>query len=76
MTGRTANNTDRRLYAEPVKHPEPDLGRLVDLVLHLVDTQHHAASRPHTRDADVAAGQPIENETARSLANGREPKEQ
>ena len=35
-----ATDTGRRLSAEPVVKPEPDMRRLVALVLHLADTLH------------------------------------
>lgn len=64
MTRRTTADTGRRLYAEPVARPEPDLRRLVELVLHLADAQHHAAAGPHTTDAEAKTGTPTENEAA------------
>lgn len=75
MTRRTTRENGRRLYADPVLRPAPDIRRLVDLVLHLADAQHHAATRPHTDGLAGVTGTPIENETATSLANGSEPKE-
>ena len=75
MTHRTLKAKGRRRFAEPVHRPEPDQSRLVDLVLHLADVQHHAATRPHTGSTKVS-GTPIENDAARSPANGGEPKEQ
>lgn len=63
MTRRSTPDTGRRLYAEPVTRPEPDLRRLVDLVLRLADAQRDAATRPHT-GADARKGAPIENEAA------------
>lgn len=58
-----ATDTGRRLSAEPVAKPEPDMRRLVALVLHLADTLHaediaEAHGEPDTdtvttrRDAD------------------------
>lgn len=65
MTRRTTSDTGRRLYAEPVARPEPDLGRLVELVLHLADAQHHAATQPRATDIDAGATTPTENDQAR-----------
>jgi len=64
MTRRTTGDTGRRLYAEPVVRPEPDLRRLIELVLHLANAQHHAAVRPQTTDAEVGSSTPTENEAA------------
>jgi len=64
MTRRTTGDTGRRLYAEPVARLEPDLRRLVELVLHLADAQHHAAVRPQTTAPDAVTGTPTENEAA------------
>ena len=46
-----ATDTGRRLSAEPVVKPEPDMRRLVALVLHLADTLH-------TEDMAEAHGEP------------------
>lgn len=72
MTRQSDQSTGRRLYADPVVRAEPDMDRLVDLVLHLAESQHRAAtlarpSRPRPED-----GSPI----AESLENEGEPKEQ
>jgi len=64
MTRRTTGDTGRRLYAEPVARPEPDLRRLVELVLHLADSQPHATVHPHTADAGAGTSTPTENEAA------------
>lgn len=71
----TARSSVRRLYAEPVLRPAPDMDRLIDLVLHLADIEHRAARRARpTSDAGTDAS-PVENEPHQGLPNEPEPKE-
>lgn len=50
-----ATDTGRRLSAEPVVKAEPDMRRLVALVLHLADALHaeDMANTPGTPEADT-----------------------
>lgn len=71
MTRRTDPSTARRLYADPVEREEPDMKRLVDLVLHLAESQQHAATHPRPDPRKRGSGSP----SAEELANEVEPKE-
>lgn len=57
-----ATDTGRRLSAEPVAKPEPDMRRLVALVLHLADTLH-------AEDVAQTHGEP-EADTGKAQARG------
>lgn len=57
-----ATDTGRRLSAEPVVKPEPDMRRLVALVLHLADTLH-------TEDMAKTHGEP-DADTGKTQARG------
>lgn len=70
----SARSSGRRLYAEPALRPAPDMERLIDLVLHLAETEHRNARRARPETATGTPGTPIENETAEGLAGGAEPK--
>lgn len=72
MTRHSDQSTGRRLYADPVVRDEPDMERLVDLVLHLAESQHRAATLARPSREAPAERSPV----AESLANEVEPKEQ
>ncbi|GFZ83255.1 hypothetical protein [Nesterenkonia alkaliphila] len=71
----SASSSGRRLYAEPALRPTPDMERLMDLVLHLAETEHRNACRARPETATEAPSTPVENDTAEGLAGGAEPKE-
>lgn len=71
MTRHSDQSTGRRLYADPVLRDEPDMDRLVDLVLHLAESQHRAATHTRPRRESRSERSPV----AESLANEAEPKE-
>lgn len=70
--GMSDQSTGRRLYADPVVRDEPDMERLVDLVLHLAESQHRAARLTRPGGHGRGCGSP----GAESLANKGDPKEQ
>lgn len=72
---RTAQGKGRRLYAEPALRPAPDMDRLIDLVLHLAETEHRAARRARPSNDAGSEGSPTENEGHQGLTNEPEPKE-
>lgn len=72
MTRHSDQSTGRRLYADPVVRDEPDMDRLVDLVLHLAESQHRAATLARPSRPGPEHGSPV----AESLADEAEPKEQ
>jgi hypothetical protein len=71
MTRHSEYSSGRRLYADPVVRGEPDMDRLVDLVLHLAESQHRAASLARAEGHASAEESP----SAESLARELESKE-
>lgn len=72
---RTTHGKIRRLYAEPALRPAPDMDRLIDLVLHLAETEHRAARRARPTNDAGSEGSPTENNGRQGLPNDPEPKE-
>ncbi len=72
MSRHSSRSTDRRLYADPVVREKPDMARLVELVLHLAENQHHAASLARVSEQSPAT----ESTDAEALVNDSEAKEQ
>ncbi|MDL9947672.1 hypothetical protein QSJ19_19220 [Gordonia sp. ABSL11-1] len=59
-----------------MKRPVPDMQRLVDLVLHLAETEHRAATRARAEPGGAGGGQPVANNGAATLPGSGEPKVQ
>lgn len=72
----SARSNGRRLYAEPLGHPAPKMSRLIDLVLHLAESEHRAAQRARPDDGENAeTALPSANVSQTSLAEEGETKE-
>ena len=71
----SARSSGRRFYAEPALRPAPDMGRLMDLVLHLAETEHRNSRRARADTNTAARSTPAENDTAEGLADSAHPKE-